>query len=101
MLFTLPAKVAPELKQNADTDMGITKTCAVLGCDDCKNMDSIMFFRYVKFIIQRNNHLYCLLNNNIIQSEVSDHLVVQLTCSYLNIGQYLISACLTWSRFIV
>ncbi|XP_004930707.1 THAP domain-containing protein 1-like isoform X2 [Bombyx mandarina] len=40
------AKVAPELKQNADTDMGITKTCAVLGCDDCKNMDSIMFFRF-------------------------------------------------------
>lgn len=37
--------VAPELKQNADADTEITKTCAVLGCEDSKNLDAELFFR--------------------------------------------------------
>lgn len=37
--------VAPELKQNADADTEITKTCAVLGCDESKNSGSELFFR--------------------------------------------------------
>lgn len=42
--------VAPELKHNAD-NTEITKTCAVLGCDDSKNLSSDEFFRYiVKFL---------------------------------------------------
>lgn len=36
--------VAPELKQNTD-DTEITKTCAVLGCEDSKNLEPEMFFR--------------------------------------------------------
>ncbi|XP_072932463.1 uncharacterized protein [Epargyreus clarus] len=41
------AMVAPELKQNADTDTEITKTCAVLGCEESKNLDSSSsFFRF-------------------------------------------------------
>ncbi|XP_063891610.1 THAP domain-containing protein 1-like [Helicoverpa armigera] len=40
------AMVAPELKQNADADTEITKTCAVLGCEDFKNLDAESFFRF-------------------------------------------------------
>ncbi|XP_059052987.1 uncharacterized protein LOC131847424 [Achroia grisella] len=40
------AKVAPEVKQNADADTEITKTCAVLGCEDFKNLDAESFFRF-------------------------------------------------------
>lgn len=40
------AMVAPELKQNADADTEITKTCAVLGCEDSKNLDAELFFRF-------------------------------------------------------
>ncbi|KAJ8716431.1 hypothetical protein PYW07_003058 [Mythimna separata] len=40
------AMVAPELKQYADTDTEITKTCAVLGCEDFKNLDAESFFRF-------------------------------------------------------
>ncbi|KAG6447859.1 uncharacterized protein LOC115442067 [Manduca sexta] len=40
------AKVAPELKQNADVNTEITKTCAVLGCEDFKNLESESFFRF-------------------------------------------------------
>ncbi|XP_046977719.1 THAP domain-containing protein 1-like [Vanessa cardui] len=40
------AMVAPELKQNADADTEITKTCAVLGCEESKNIDSELFFRF-------------------------------------------------------
>ncbi|XP_045449818.1 THAP domain-containing protein 1-like [Melitaea cinxia] len=39
------AMVAPELKQNTD-DTEITKTCAVLGCDESKNINSELFFRF-------------------------------------------------------
>lgn len=39
--------VAPELKQNSDADTGITKTCAVLGCEDFKNLEPESFFRLV------------------------------------------------------
>lgn len=38
--------VAPELKQNTDIDTEITKTCAVLGCEDSKNLEPESFFRY-------------------------------------------------------
>lgn len=44
LLFS--AMVAPELKQNASV-IGITKTCAVLGCEDSKNLEPEMFFGYV------------------------------------------------------
>ncbi|XP_049872771.1 THAP domain-containing protein 1-like [Pectinophora gossypiella] len=40
------AMVAPELKQNAEADTEISKTCAVLGCDDSKNLNSDEFFRF-------------------------------------------------------
>ncbi|CAH0683339.1 unnamed protein product [Spodoptera exigua] len=40
------AMVAPELKQNADADTEITKACAVLGCEDFKNLDAESFFRF-------------------------------------------------------
>lgn len=40
--------VAPELKHNAD-NTEITKTCAVLACDDSKNLSSDEFFRYTTF----------------------------------------------------
>ncbi|CAG5002525.1 unnamed protein product [Parnassius apollo] len=40
------AMVAPELKQNAEADTEITKTCAVLGCEDSKNLSSDSFFRF-------------------------------------------------------
>ncbi|CAH0587156.1 unnamed protein product [Chrysodeixis includens] len=40
------AMVAPELKQNADADTEISKTCAVLGCEDSKNLDAELFFRF-------------------------------------------------------
>ncbi|XP_026748825.1 uncharacterized protein LOC113509646 [Galleria mellonella] len=39
------AMVAPEVKQNAD-NTEITKTCAVLGCEDFKNLDEESFFRF-------------------------------------------------------
>lgn len=39
------AMVAPELKQNTD-DTEITKTCAVLGCEESKSIDSELFFRF-------------------------------------------------------
>lgn len=38
--------VAPELKQSADADTQITKTCAVIGCEDSKNLDAESFFRF-------------------------------------------------------
>lgn len=38
-----PAMVAPELKQST-SNVGITKTCAVLGCEDSKNLEPEMFF---------------------------------------------------------
>lgn len=37
--------VAPELKQYSN-NVGITKTCAVLGCEDSKNLEPEMFFGY-------------------------------------------------------
>ncbi|XP_061713931.1 THAP domain-containing protein 1-like [Cydia pomonella] len=40
------AMVAPEVKQSAEADTEITKTCAVLGCDDSKNMNDESFFRF-------------------------------------------------------
>ncbi|CAH2046808.1 unnamed protein product, partial [Iphiclides podalirius] len=40
------AMVAPELKQNAEADTEITKTCAVLGCEESKNFNSDSFFRF-------------------------------------------------------
>ncbi|CAB3254397.1 unnamed protein product [Arctia plantaginis] len=40
------AMVAPELKQNPDANTGITKTCAVLGCEDFKNLEPESFFRF-------------------------------------------------------
>nr|AGC92745.1 THAP domain-containing protein [Heliconius erato] len=40
------AMVAPELKQNTDADTEITKTCAVLGCEESKNSGSELFFRF-------------------------------------------------------
>ncbi|CAG4928923.1 unnamed protein product [Colias eurytheme] len=40
------AKVAPELKQNSDADTQISKTCAVLGCEDSKNFNSDSFFPF-------------------------------------------------------
>ncbi|CAH2267865.1 jg12941 [Pararge aegeria aegeria] len=39
------AMVAPELKQNTE-DTEITKTCAVLGCEESKNLNSDSFFRF-------------------------------------------------------
>ncbi|OWR51636.1 putative THAP domain-containing protein [Danaus plexippus plexippus] len=42
----LIAKVAPELKQNTEADTEITKTCAVLGCEESKNFNSDSFFRF-------------------------------------------------------
>lgn len=39
------AMVAPELKQNTDADTEITKTCAVLGCEESKNLGSELYFR--------------------------------------------------------
>lgn len=41
----IAAMVAPELKQNAEADTEITKTCAVLGCEESKNLNSDSFFR--------------------------------------------------------
>ncbi|XP_063826346.1 THAP domain-containing protein 1-like isoform X1 [Ostrinia nubilalis] len=40
------AMVAPEVKHNADVKAEITKTCAVLGCEDSKNLDEESFFRF-------------------------------------------------------
>ncbi|CAH2982387.1 unnamed protein product [Chilo suppressalis] len=40
------AMVAPELKHSADVDTEISKTCAVLGCEDSKNLDPQSFFRF-------------------------------------------------------
>ncbi|GBP52097.1 THAP domain-containing protein 2 [Eumeta japonica] len=44
------AKVAPELKQhreqNDSTSYEISKACAVLGCEESKNLDSDSFFRF-------------------------------------------------------
>lgn len=40
------AMVAPELKQNTDVSTEITKTCAVLGCEDYKNLEAESFFRF-------------------------------------------------------
>ncbi|CAG9562334.1 unnamed protein product [Danaus chrysippus] len=40
------AKVAPEVKQNTEADTEITKTCAVLGCEESKNLNSDSFFRF-------------------------------------------------------
>ncbi|XP_068633998.1 THAP domain-containing protein 1-like [Battus philenor] len=40
------AMVAPELKQNTEADTEITKTCAVLGCEESKNLNSDSFFRF-------------------------------------------------------
>ncbi|CAH0720236.1 unnamed protein product, partial [Brenthis ino] len=40
------AMVAPELKQNTDADTEITKTCAVLGCEESKNLGSELYFRF-------------------------------------------------------
>ncbi|KAL0830305.1 hypothetical protein ABMA28_002505 [Loxostege sticticalis] len=40
------AMVAPEVKHSADTNTEITKTCAVLGCEDSKNLDEESFFRF-------------------------------------------------------
>lgn len=37
--------VAPEVKQNTD-DTEITKTCAVSGCEDYKNLEPDSFFRW-------------------------------------------------------
>lgn len=42
-----PAMVAPEVKQNAEANTEITKACAVLGCEDSKNMTDESFFRYL------------------------------------------------------
>ncbi|CAG9562333.1 unnamed protein product [Danaus chrysippus] len=42
----LIAKVAPEVKQNTEADTEITKTCAVLGCEESKNLNSDSFFRF-------------------------------------------------------
>lgn len=42
--------VAPELKQNAE-DTEITKTCAVLGCEESKNLNPDSFFRYANIIL--------------------------------------------------
>lgn len=39
------AMVAPEVKQSSD-DTEITKTCAVLGCDDYKSLESHNFFGF-------------------------------------------------------
>lgn len=39
--------VAPEVKQNAEANTEITKACAVLGCEDSKNMTDESFFRYL------------------------------------------------------
>ncbi|KOB73298.1 THAP domain-containing protein [Operophtera brumata] len=39
------AMVAPELKQYTN-NVGITKTCAVLGCEDSKNLEPEMFFGF-------------------------------------------------------
>ncbi|KAL4704786.1 hypothetical protein ACJJTC_015033 [Scirpophaga incertulas] len=39
------AMVAPEVKHE-DVDMEITKTCAVLGCEDSKHFDENSFFRF-------------------------------------------------------
>lgn len=41
----ITAMVAPELKQNTEADTEITKTCAVLGCEESKNLNSDSFFR--------------------------------------------------------
>ncbi|XP_039755089.1 uncharacterized protein LOC120630032 isoform X2 [Pararge aegeria] len=41
----IKAMVAPELKQNTE-DTEITKTCAVLGCEESKNLNSDSFFRF-------------------------------------------------------
>ncbi|KAM3960090.1 uncharacterized protein ACR2FA_005891 [Aphomia sociella] len=40
------AMVAPEVKQNTDADTEITKTCAVLGCEDSKNLDAESFYKF-------------------------------------------------------
>ncbi|XP_047508742.1 uncharacterized protein LOC125052162 isoform X1 [Pieris napi] len=40
------AKVAPELKQNNDVDTQISKTCAVLGCEESKNFNADSFFPF-------------------------------------------------------
>ncbi|XP_075975530.1 uncharacterized protein LOC142976160 [Anticarsia gemmatalis] len=40
------AMVAPELKQNPDADTEISKTCAVLGCEDSKNLEPESFFGF-------------------------------------------------------
>ncbi|XP_013191542.1 THAP domain-containing protein 1 [Amyelois transitella] len=40
------AMVAPEVKQSAEVDTEITKTCAVLGCEASKNMGAESFFRF-------------------------------------------------------
>lgn len=47
-LILISAMVAPELKHNAD-NTEITKTCAVLACDDSKNLSSDEFFGYTTF----------------------------------------------------
>lgn len=40
------AMVAPELKQNPDADTEISKACAVLGCENSKNLEPQSFFRF-------------------------------------------------------
>ncbi|VVC88052.1 THAP domain-containing protein 1-like [Leptidea sinapis] len=40
------AKVAPELKQSSDANTEITKTCAVLGCEESKNLNADSFFPF-------------------------------------------------------
>ncbi|XP_041980054.1 THAP domain-containing protein 1-like [Aricia agestis] len=40
------AMVAPELKQNTDVDREISKTCAVLGCEESKNLNPDSFFPF-------------------------------------------------------
>ncbi|CAG9787959.1 unnamed protein product [Diatraea saccharalis] len=40
------AMVAPELKHSTEVNTEITKNCAVLGCDDSKNLDPESFFRF-------------------------------------------------------
>ncbi|KAJ0183078.1 hypothetical protein K1T71_001054 [Dendrolimus kikuchii] len=40
------AMVAPELKHSTDADTEISKTCAVLGCEEFKNLEAESFFRF-------------------------------------------------------
>ncbi|CAK1541911.1 unnamed protein product [Leptosia nina] len=47
------AKVAPELKQSSDADTQISKTCAVLGCEESKNFNSDSFFPFPEDPVQR------------------------------------------------